>query len=156
LTSPYLLSGPEVVRFMRLTLSRFAGEGNSVLACFDEGSGKDEDLVAMMSLSNGVIKIETEGGKQFLNVVKHPKLKPTKIEASLEPEPIGLEERVIDPDVLARFIRGDKAVMRREVGDFVNLFWPNFAHWSGMLWDPKRFPMMVYEMNKEDIPPCSS
>jgi len=152
LTSPYLLSGPEVVRFMRLTLSRFAGEGNSVLACFDEGSGKDEDLVAMMSLSNGVIKIETEGGKQFLNVVKHPKLKPTKIEASLEPEPIGLEERVIDPDVLARFIRGDKAVMRREVGDFVNLFWPNFAHWSGMLWDPKRFPMMVYEMNKEDNP----
>jgi len=42
--------------------------------------------------------------------------------------------------------------MRREVGDFVNLFWPNFAHWSGMLWDPKRFPMMVYDMNKEDGP----
>jgi predicted hydrocarbon binding protein len=34
----------------------------------------------------------------------------------------------------------------------VNLFWPNFAHWSAMLWDPKRFPMMVYEMNKEDMP----
>jgi len=46
----------------------------------------------------------------------------------------------------------DEAVFRREVGDFVNLFWPNFAHWSGMLWDPKRFPMMVYEMNKEDMP----
>ena len=43
-------------------------------------------------------------------------------------------------------------MMRREVGDFVSLFWPNFAHWSGMLWDPKRFPMMVYEMNKEDAP----
>ena len=41
---------------------------------------------------------------------------------------------------------------RREVGDFVNLFWPNLAHWSGMLWDPKRFPMMVYDMNKEDAP----
>jgi predicted hydrocarbon binding protein len=40
--------------------------------------------------------------------------------------------------------------LRREVGDFVNLFWPSFAHWSGMLWDPKGFPMMIYELNKED------
>jgi len=152
LVSPYLLSGPEVVRFMRLTLSKFAAEGNNVLACMDEGCSKQEDLGAMMSISNGVIKMETKEGKQFLNVVKHPKLKPTRIEASLEPEPIGLEERVFNPDGLARYIRGDEAVMRGEVGDFVNLFWPNFAHWSGMLWDPKRFPLMVYEMNKEDGP----
>jgi len=150
LTSPYLFGGSEILRFVKMTLSRFAAEGNAILASIDEGCGKEEDLVAMMSLANGVIKMETEKGKQFLNVVKHPKLKPTRIEASLEPEPIGLEERLIDPDVLARFVRGDKAVLRREVGDFVNLFWPNFAHWSGMLWDPKRFPMMVYEMNKED------
>jgi predicted hydrocarbon binding protein/KaiC/GvpD/RAD55 family RecA-like ATPase len=152
LTSPYLLSGPEAVRFMRLTLSRFAGEGNSVLACFDEGSGKEEDLVAMMSFSSGVIKMETEEGRRVLNVVKHPKLKPTIIEAPIKPERIGLEERVFNPEVLAAYIRGDEAVLRREVGDFVSLFWPNFAHWSGMLWDPKRFPMMVYEMNKEDGP----
>jgi predicted hydrocarbon binding protein/KaiC/GvpD/RAD55 family RecA-like ATPase len=152
LVSPYLLSGSEVVRFMRLTLSKFAAEGNSVLACMDEGCGKQEDLGAMMSISNGVIKMETREGRQFLNVVKHPKLNPTRIEAFLEPKPIGLEERVINPDMLARFVRGDKAVMRREVGDFVNLFWPNFAHWSGMLWDPRRFPTMVYEMNKEDNP----
>jgi len=152
LTSPYLFSGAEILRFMRQTLSRFAASGNAVLACIDEGCGKSEDLVAMMSLSDGVIRVETEEGKQFLNVVKHPKLKTMRIEASLEPEPIGLEERVIDPDVLARFIRGDEAVVRREVGDFVNLFWPNLAHWSGMLWDPKRFPMMVYDMNKEDAP----
>jgi predicted hydrocarbon binding protein/KaiC/GvpD/RAD55 family RecA-like ATPase len=152
LTSPYLFSGAEILRFMRQTMSRFVASGNAVLACIDEGCGKSEDLVAMMSLSNGVIKMETEEGKQFLNVVKHPKVKPTRIEVSLEPEPIGLEERIIDPYVLARFLRGDKAVMRRGVGDFVNLFWPNFAHWSGMLWDPKRFPMMVYEMNKEDNP----
>jgi predicted hydrocarbon binding protein/KaiC/GvpD/RAD55 family RecA-like ATPase len=152
LISPYLLSGSEVVRFMRLTLSKFAAEGNSVLACMDEGCGKQEDLGAMMSISNGVIKIETEEGKQFLNVVKHPKLKPTRIEAPIEAERIGLEERVFNPEVLAAYIRGDEAVLRREVGDFVSLFWPNFAHWSGMLWDPKRFPMMVYEMNKEDGP----
>ena len=151
LTSPYLLSGPEVVRFLRLTLARFVGEGNGVLACMDEGCGKQEDLGAMMSISNGVIKMETREGKQFLNVVKHPKLKPTIIEAP-RPEPIRLKECVFNPDVLARFLRGEEAVFRREVGDFVNLFWPNLAHWSGMLWDPKRFPMMVYEMNKEDAP----
>jgi predicted hydrocarbon binding protein len=135
-----------------MTLLRLAAQGNAVLACIDEGCGKLEDLVAMMSISNGVIKMETSEGKHLLNVVKHPKLKPTRIEAPIEPEPIGLEERIFNPEVLAAYIRGDEAVMRKEVGDFVNLFWPNFAHWSGMLWDPKRFPMMVYEMNKEDGP----
>jgi predicted hydrocarbon binding protein/KaiC/GvpD/RAD55 family RecA-like ATPase len=152
LVSPYLLSGSEVVRFLRLTLSRFAAEGNSVLACMDEGCSKREDLGAMMSISDGVIKMETREDKQFLNIVKHPKLRPTIIEAPIKPERNRLEERVFNSEVLAAYLRGDEAVMRREAGDFVNLFWPNFAHWSGMLWDPKRFPMMVYEMNKEDGP----
>ena len=44
----------------------------------------------------------------------------------------------------------DKAAVRKEVGDFVNLFWPQFARWSTMLWDPKGFPTMIYELNKED------
>ena len=119
LTSPYLLSGPEVVRFLRLTLARFAGEGNGVLACMDEGCGKQEDLGAMMSISNGVIEMETREDRQFLNIVKHPKLKPTIIEAP-KPEPIKLEECVFNPDVLARYIRNmremrDEAVFRREV-----------------------------------------
>ncbi len=156
LTSPYLFSGSEILRFMRQTLSRFAAKGNAVMACIDEGCGKEEDLVAMMSLSNGVVRIEAEDGKRLLNVVKHPRVKPTRIEVPVEPERIGLEARIFDPSVLRRFIqayaRGSETVMRREVGDFVNLFWPNFAHWSGMLWDPKRFPTMTYELNKEDVP----
>ncbi len=152
LTSPYLFSREEMFRFMRLCLLKFAAEGNSVVALMDEGCGKEEDLVAMMSVADGVIKMEMEKDKQLLDVVKHPRVRPTRIEVPIEPERIGLEGRVFDPEVLAAYIRGDEAVMRREVGDFVNLFWPNFAHWSGMLWDPKRFPMMVYEMNKEDGP----
>jgi len=152
LTSPYLFNEKEVFRFMRLCLARFASEGNSVLALVDEGCGKEEDLTAMMSTADGIFKIETKEDKRLFNIVKHPKVKPTKIEVPIEPERIGLEERVFNPDMLARYIRGDEAVLRRDVGDFVNLFWPNFAHWSGMLWDPKRFPMMVYEMNKEDGP----
>jgi len=152
LTSPYLFNEKEVFRFMRLCLARFASEGNSVLALMDEGCGKEEDLTAMMSTADGIVKIETKEDKRLFNVVKHPKVRPTRIEVPIEPERIRLEEIVFNPDVLARYIRGEGAVMRREVGDFVNLFWPNFAHWSGMLWDPKRFPMMVYEMNKEDVP----
>jgi predicted hydrocarbon binding protein len=157
LTSPYLMSGMEILRFIRMTLLRSAAQGNAVLACIDEGCGKLEDLVAMMSISNGVIKMETSEGKQSLNVVKHPKLKPIKIIAPIELEPIGLENRVFNPKALTAYLEnaragGDQAIMRRTVGDFVSPFWPNFAHWSGMLWDPKRFPMMVYKMNKEDGP----
>jgi predicted hydrocarbon binding protein len=152
LTSPYLMSGVAILRFMRMTLLRLAAQRNAVLACIDEGCGKPEDLVALMSISNGVIKIEPSDSKQFLNVMKHPTLKPVRIEAPLELEPIGLEERVFNPEMLTAYFRGDQALMRVTVGDFVNLFWPNLAHWSGMLWDPKRFPMMVYEKNKEDGP----
>lgn len=39
--------------------------------------------------------------------------------------------------------------LRTEVGDYVNLFWPNFARWCGMLWDPKRFPTMTYNTSKD-------
>jgi len=49
-------------------------------------------------------------------------------------------------------VLGGEKAERTEVGDFVNFFWPNLAHWSGMLWDPKRFPIMTYELNKEDGP----
>jgi len=153
LTSPYLLNGPEVVRFMRLTLSRFIAEGNSVLASFDEGAGKEEDLVAMMSLSNGIIKIEIEEDKRLLNLVKHPRLRPTIIEVPMTPS-IELKPFTFDPNMARQFLqagmRGDEAWLRKKVGDFVNLFWPNLAHWSGMLWDPKRFPTMIYEVNKQE------
>ena len=34
----------------------------------------------------------------------------------------------------------------------MNLFWPNLVPWSGMLWDPKRFPTIFYEANRDDTP----
>ena len=153
LTSPYLLSGPEVVRFMRLTLSRFAGEGNSVLTCFDEGSSKEEDLVAMMSFSNGVMKMETEDGRKVLNVVKHPKVEATRI---VVPGAKVLEKlwdmRMWREDIMKIALQmmqgGAGTVLRSEIGDYVNLFWPNFVRWSCILWDPKRFPTMMYKMSK--------
>lgn len=90
LTSPYLFSKEEMFRFMRLCLLRFAAEGNSVVACMDEGCGKEEDLVAMMSVSDGVIRMEMEEDKQLLSVVKHPRVRPTRIEV-----PVTVRPRVI-------------------------------------------------------------
>jgi predicted hydrocarbon binding protein/KaiC/GvpD/RAD55 family RecA-like ATPase len=154
LTSPYILSGPEVVRFMRLTLSRFAGEGNSVLACFDEGSSKEEDLVAMMSFSNGVIKMETEDGRRVLNVVKHPLIEPIRVEVPGAKIPEKLwdmrlwEEKIMEFPLHAMTGKALGKV-RGELGNYVNLFWVNLAHWSCILWDPKGFPEMAYEMSKK-------
>ena len=154
LTSPYLFSGFEVLRFMRMTLSGFAAEGNAVLACFDEGCGKPEDLVAMMSLSHGVVKMETEDGVRVLNVVKHPIVEPMRIVIPGAKVPEKLwdmkmwEEKIMEFPLQA--MRGEAlGTVRRELGNYVNLFWPNFAHWSCILWDPKGFPKMAYEMSKK-------
>jgi KaiC/GvpD/RAD55 family RecA-like ATPase/predicted hydrocarbon binding protein len=156
LTSPYLFNKEEVFRFMKLCLAKFASEGNSVLALVDEGCGKEEDLGAMMSVADGIIRMEIKEISRIVNVVKHPKVRPTRIELPIEPKKVGPETRLFDPDWLGKYTRAlnreDKAFWRREVGDFVDLFWPQFAHWSGMLWDPKRFPTMTYEGNKDDGP----
>ncbi len=155
LTSPYLFSGAEISRFMRQTLSRFATRGNAVVACIDEGCGKEEDLVAMMSISDGVIRTEREESKLLLNVVKHPKVKPTKIEAVIEPERrLEYFLSMIDENGVRKFFEAytrGKGAIRKYVGDYVNLFWTNLIHWSGLLWDPKRFPTMKYELEKEDF-----
>ena len=154
LTSPYILSGPEVVRFMRLTLSRFAGEGNSVLACFDEGSSKEEDLVAMMSFSSGVIKMETEDGRRVLHVLKHPLIEPTRVEVPGAKIPAKLWDMMLWKEKIMEFplhAMTGKALgkVRGDLGNYVNLFWVNLTHWSCILWDPKGFPEMTYEMSKK-------
>jgi predicted hydrocarbon binding protein/KaiC/GvpD/RAD55 family RecA-like ATPase len=158
LTSPYLFNGPEILRFMTQTLSRFTAEGNSVLTCIDEGCGKSEDLVSMMSLSDGVIKICVEEDKHLLEIVKHPVVSPTRFEVSTGAKPTGVkfafDFEIMDPNMgrqcYEAVMRGNERWMRKDVGDFVNLFWPNLVMWSGMLWDSKRFPTMKYELDKLD------
>jgi predicted hydrocarbon binding protein/KaiC/GvpD/RAD55 family RecA-like ATPase len=153
LTSPYLFTGREVVRFMRLFLSKFAADGNSVLALMDEGCGKEEDLVAMMTVADGIITIETRDRSRIINVVKHPELRRTKIEVPAAPTPVFDLERM-DPRMLAGAMEwlctaqpGKR--IRTEVTDFVHLLWLNLAAWSGMLWDPRRFPAIAYEACKK-------
>jgi hypothetical protein len=151
LTSPYLFNEKEVFRFMRLCLAKFASEGNSVLVLMDEGCGREEDLGAMMSVADGILRMETKERSRTLNVVKHPRVEPARIEVPIEPkEPQTRPRMDWDPIVLRQMAQSSfrgKAV-RREVGDFVHLFWPSLTHWSCMLWDPKGFPTMLYDMNK--------
>jgi predicted hydrocarbon binding protein len=153
-----LFSGSEILRFMTQTLSRFAAEGNSVLTCIDEGCGKPEDLVSMMSLSDGVIKIGVGEDKHLLEIVKHPEVAPTRVEIPTGAKPTGVkfafDFKIMDPNMgkqcYEAVMRGDEMWMRKDVGDFVNLFWPNLVMWSGMLWDSKKFPTMKYELDKLD------
>jgi KaiC/GvpD/RAD55 family RecA-like ATPase/predicted hydrocarbon binding protein len=159
LTSPYLFNGVEIVKFMRLFLSRFASEGNSILALMDEGCGKEEDLGAMMSAADGIMKMEVKESSRVINVVKHPRVEPTRIEIPVEAKPTikssfgTLKSTILsNPKRMKQWALGtsEGVPIRREVGDLVNLFWPQFAYWSAMLWDPKGFPTMLYELNKED------
>jgi predicted hydrocarbon binding protein/KaiC/GvpD/RAD55 family RecA-like ATPase len=153
LTSPYLFSGAEVTKFMRLFLSKFAAEGNAVLALMDEGCGKEEDLGAMMSVADGIIRMEIKEKSRIINVIKHPKVAPTKIETPMTWSPAITHER-FNPRVakgeIKAAVSGPGKPLRTELqDDFVNVFWRNLACWSGMLWDPKRFPAMAYELDKE-------
>jgi predicted hydrocarbon binding protein/KaiC/GvpD/RAD55 family RecA-like ATPase len=153
LTSPYLFSGAEVTKFMRLFLSRFAAEGNSVVALIDEGCGREEDLGAMMSVADGIIRMEIKEKSRIINVVKHPKVAPTKIETPMTWSPAITRERfnprVIKGEIKAAFAGPGKPLRTELQDDFVNVFWKNLACWSGMLWDPKRFPTMAYELDRE-------
>jgi KaiC/GvpD/RAD55 family RecA-like ATPase/predicted hydrocarbon binding protein len=154
LTSPYLFNEREVFRFIRLCLAKFASEGNSVLALMDEGCGKEEDLGAMMSVADGILRMETKERSRIVNVVKHPKVRPASIEVPTEPARPTIKPTIDwDPAALKQFFqsfREGKVLLRKETGNFVNLFWPNLAHWSGMRWDPKGFPTMMYDLNKEE------
>jgi predicted hydrocarbon binding protein len=117
----------------------------------------------MMSIADGILRMEVKERQRTLNVVKHPRVETARIEVHIEPkEPQTRPPMDWDLDILKCFLKAymmGGTPLRKEVGDFVNLFWPSFTHWSCMLWDPKGFPTMLYEMNryesasgKESIP----
>jgi predicted hydrocarbon binding protein len=93
-----------------------------------------------------------ENGSRVLNVVKHPVLEPSRIELPTDRtwRARALDAAIWDPEwmKLARpaLQRGELAQFEKQMG--VNLFWPKLVHWSGMLWDPRRFPLMTYEVQR--------
>ena len=150
LTSPYLFSRSEILRFIRRTLLSFAAKGNGVFACFDEGSGKEEDLVAMMSLSTSVLKMEVKEEKRVLKIIKHPKLETATIEV---PTDKVWQRKILDTEVWDR--TNVKRIMKGMVSGEglpalgVNVFWPNLARWSAILWNPRILPEMTYDFAVE-------
>jgi predicted hydrocarbon binding protein len=59
------------------------------------------------------------------------------------------DPRVAKGEIKQFFSRSSKPLRMEVQDDFVDVFWKNLASWSGMLWDPKRFPTMAYELDKE-------
>ena len=158
LTSPYILNGSNVILFLKMVLNKFAGEGNRVFITFDEGSGKNEDLISLMSLSDGIIQIDIQQDRKVVNIVKHPKIKPTKTEIPIVPAPhhmfyhFNMDYRKQD---VTMAMGGVKSILRPNVGNFVNIAWRDLVFWSGMLWDPKRFPVMMYDITKYSNNPAN-
>jgi len=151
LTSPYLFNGAEIFRFVIQTLSRFAAKGNSVMACIDEGCGKPEDLISLQSLSNGVIKIEKEQDRWVFNILKHPKIRPTRMDVSTEDMGIRLiDVRTWDREIVRHIVmEGNYQARKFSVGLGVNILWPNLARWSSISWNPKQLPKITYEFSVE-------
>ena len=91
-------------------------------------------------------------------MVKHPKVMPTRIEV-----PVTVRPHVISSCFDREYVRrgteiaalGARVTLRPEVGDYVNIAWRNLIFWSGTLWDPKRFPMMMYELTKYSEDPSN-
>jgi predicted hydrocarbon binding protein/archaellum biogenesis ATPase FlaH len=151
LTSPYLMNGSATIRFLRKMLLKLASQGNSVLVCVDEGCGKSEDIVAMMSIANGIIKIDFQSKSKTFDVIKHPIIEPSIVRVPMNFDPkvqfhFNYKLRAHNSAISMGLMRGPS--VRKEVGDFVHIFWMNLSRWNGMLWDPKRFPTMVYNSNK--------
>ena len=155
LTSPYLFNGLNVVKFIQQFLCKFAAEGNRVMATMDEGCGKEEDLGAMMSVADGIVRLKMGTADQSFQVVKHPEIPPTSFEKPI-PQKFKAEtalDEVMDPSFIKMYMRSlfaRKTCFRPRLGDYVNAFWPKLAYWSGMCWDPQGFPMTIYEHNRED------
>ena len=152
LTSPYLFNKEQVFRFITLCLLKFAAEENSVLALVDEGCGKEEDLVAMMSVADGIIRMEAGQASRIITVVKHPELSPTTMEVPVAERPMisfdSFDDRLVMRSLGEAASSAGAQALRTVVGERVNMLWKNLAFWSGMLWDPKRFPRMMYEFDR--------
>jgi KaiC/GvpD/RAD55 family RecA-like ATPase/predicted hydrocarbon binding protein len=155
LTSPYLFNGLNVIKFIQQFLAMLALEGNAVVATMDAGCGKAEDLGAIMSIPDGIIQLEMRQKEQTIKVVKHPSLKPSSFNTSIARKfsvETALEE-IREPDFLNKYTKSlffGKTIFRPRLGDYVNAFWPKLAYWSGMLWDPQGFPLIIYENTWED------
>ena len=116
-----------------------------------------------MSVADGILRMQIKENSRIINVVKHPRVEPTRIEIPIEPKPtikssFDAFKSILrfDPSIMKQWMQSmsgqNEAAVRKEVGDFVNLFWLQFARWSGMLWDPCMITdRIVYWMQTRQI-----
>ena len=78
-------------------------------------------------------------------------MKPRRIDLPLTPSP-PKQIRLKNIEYVKQNVRltfgAPEIVLRKEIGDFVNIAWRDLILWSGMLWDPKRFPKIMYDWIK--------
>ena len=100
------------------------------------------------SIADGIIRMEMEENARIVTVVKYPQLAPGRTETPITWSPTVSRES-FDPRVLAGemgelFSASAEPLRAKLQDDTISVFWKNLASWSGMLWDPKRFPGMVH------------
>ncbi len=122
LTSPYLFCGAEVVRFMRIFLSKLTANGHGVLAVIDQGCGREADLVTMRSIADSVIALNVDGQQQLLQAVKQ--CEGDQILSAARPfiaEPDLHMQLDMDPQIMGlfakSFFQGQANVIRPQTGD---------------------------------------
>ena len=85
-------------------------------------------------------------------------MEPTKIEVKVAVRPYVISS-YYDTEFVRReakvALRGIRVTLRPGVGDYVNIAWRSLIFWSGMLWDPKRFPTMMYDLTKYSEDPSN-
>ncbi len=152
LTPIYLMNGANAIKFIQSTLMRYAAAGQRVIVAIDEGCGKQEDIVAMMTLAAAVVRLYTEDSRRIVQVVKYPGVAPTKF-------PIATAERK-QLRCRVELTKGTESyqthyAMVKEIksrpllDDWVDILWTQLVLYGGLAWDPIRFPRLLYELSKD-------
>ena len=155
LTPIYMLNAGAAKRFVQAVLGKYRAEGFRVLATIDEGVAKPEDATTIMSMATGILKIRIEADQSFIDVLKHPTIKVSRVELPLSEKANPFRSRlelVQNPETFsAHYLPVTKAKCRTRMPDYVHILWLQLAWWGGMLWDPKRFPNLMYENHRDEI-----
>jgi len=91
---------------MQHFLAKFAVEGNAVLAAVDEDCGKQEDMGAMRSIVDGIVRLSIQDTVQTAQIIKHPTLPISITERGIVQKP--WSEAVVErltPEIVDKFGR---------------------------------------------------
>ena len=152
LTPIYLINPTNALKFVQTTLMRYAAEGRRVVFSIDEGCGKQEDIVAMMSLAAGILKLYAQDSQRILEVIKYPGTSPTKITiGSMQTKQLRCRMELTKgtENYQTHYAELKDTKIRPQLDDWIDILWIQLVLWGGMVWDPLRFPRLLYETVKD-------